>query len=191
MPTPRVQPPSVSPWSPLLKRRARSHSEAGSERRAGATALPRHALRPKSWQPSSEPSSPKSMTPQCGTSSMRSRISCVQTSRPCRTCSMRPKRISAPSPRSLVSTGRKPKSNNPLERVNAEIKRRTRVVGIFPNDASVLRLITAVCIEQHDEWTASERRYLSEGSMALLTVKDTAAALIGKQQALVARSRKR
>ena len=148
------------------------------------------ALRPKSWQPSSEPSSPKSMTPQCGTSSMRSRISCVQTSRPCRTCSMRPKRISAPSPRSLVSTGRKPKSNNPLERVNAEIKRRTRVVGIFPNDASVLRLITAVCIEQHDEWTASERRYLSEGSMALLTVKDTAAALIGKQQALVARSRK-
>ena len=101
------------------------------------------------------------------------------------------KRISAPSPRSLVSTGRKPKSNNPLERVNAEIKRRTRVVGIFPNDASVLRLIIAVCIEQHDEWTASERRYLSEGSMAILTVKDATAALIGKQQALVARSRRR
>jgi transposase-like protein len=60
-------------------------------------------------------------------------------------------------------------SNNPLERVNAEIKRRTRVVGIFPNDASALRLITAVCIEQHDEWIASERRYLSEQSMAQLT----------------------
>ena len=59
-------------------------------------------------------------------------------------------------------------SNNPLERVNAEIKRRTRVVGIFPNDASALRLITAVCLEQNDEWIASERRYLSEQSMAQL-----------------------
>jgi transposase-like protein len=59
-------------------------------------------------------------------------------------------------------------SNNPLERVNAEIKRRTRVVGIFPNDGSVLRLITAVCVEQHDEWIAGERRYLSEQSMAQL-----------------------
>jgi transposase-like protein len=59
-------------------------------------------------------------------------------------------------------------SNNPLERVNAEIKRRTRVVGIFPNDASALRLITAVCVEQHDEWIAAERRYLSEQSMAQL-----------------------
>lgn len=49
-------------------------------------------------------------------------------------------------------------SNNPLERVNAEIKRRIRVVGIFPNDAAALRLITAVCIESHDEWIASERR---------------------------------
>ena len=46
-------------------------------------------------------------------------------------------------------------------------------------------------VKQHDEWTASERRYLSEGSMALLTVKDTTAALIGKQSALVARSDKR
>jgi len=59
-------------------------------------------------------------------------------------------------------------SNNPLERVNAEIKRRTRVVGIFPNDASALRLITAVCVEQHEEWIAAERRYLSEQSMAQL-----------------------
>jgi len=59
-------------------------------------------------------------------------------------------------------------STNPLERVNAEIKRRTRVVGIFPNDASALRLITAVLVDQHDEWHVAERRSLSEESMTQL-----------------------
>ena len=61
-------------------------------------------------------------------------------------------------------------STNSLERLNAEIKRRTNVVGIFPNDAAALRLITAVCVEQHDEWSVSERRYLSQESMDQLTV---------------------
>src|SRR5487761_1713327 len=59
-------------------------------------------------------------------------------------------------------------STNSLERLNAEIKRRTNVVGIFPNDAAALRLITAVCVETHDEWTVSERRHLSQESMDLL-----------------------
>jgi len=59
-------------------------------------------------------------------------------------------------------------STNSLERLNAEIKRRTNVVGIFPNDAAALRLITAVCVETHDEWTVSDRRYLSKESMELL-----------------------
>ncbi len=59
-------------------------------------------------------------------------------------------------------------STNPLERVKKEIKRRSRVVGIFPNAAAVVRLVGAVLIDMHDEWIAGDRRYLSEESMALL-----------------------
>jgi putative transposase len=64
-------------------------------------------------------------------------------------------------------------STNSIERLNAEIKRRTRVVGIFPNDASALRLITAVCVEQHDEWLVADKRYIAEDSMRLLTTTPT------------------
>jgi len=76
-----------------------------------------------------------------------------------------------------VEHWRKIWSTNPLERVHREIKRRTDVVGVFPNDASVTRLVTAVVVETHDEWAVAERRYLSETSMALLRRLDAAPGL--------------
>ena len=59
------------------------------------------------------------------------------------------------------------RSTNPLELVNREIGRRTDVVGIFPNDRSLLRLAASIIIEQNDEWLVG-RRYLSLDSLASL-----------------------
>jgi transposase-like protein len=56
------------------------------------------------------------------------------------------------------------RSTNPLERVNREIGRRTDVVGIFPNDRSLIRLAASVVIEQNDEWLVGHR-YLSNHSL--------------------------
>lgn len=64
-------------------------------------------------------------------------------------------------------------STNPLERLNKEVKRRTDVVGVFPNPAALLRLAGAVLVEAHDEWAATDRRYLSENSMAQLAAITT------------------
>jgi transposase-like protein len=63
---------------------------------------------------------------------------------------------------------RKVWSTNLLERVNEEIKRRTRVVGIFPNDAAITRLVGAVLLEQHEHWQLEGRRMFSAESMAAI-----------------------
>jgi putative transposase len=57
-------------------------------------------------------------------------------------------------------------STNPLERLNKEIKRRTNVVGIFPNDAAIVRLVGSQLQEQQEEWQLERRRFFSEATMA-------------------------
>jgi putative transposase len=57
-------------------------------------------------------------------------------------------------------------STNPLERLNKEIKRRTNVVGIFPNDPAIIRLVGSQLLEQQEEWQLERRRFFSEATMA-------------------------
>ena len=64
-------------------------------------------------------------------------------------------------------------STNPLERLNAEIKRRTNVVGILPNDASITCLVAAMMLEQTDEWSLKRRYMQLEGRQTLTDTVST------------------
>lgn len=69
---------------------------------------------------------------------------------------------------------------NPLERLNKEIKRRANVIGIFPNDAAITRLVGTLVIEQTEEWHLT-RRYMSYESLARVVRSESAERLLEKQ----------
>lgn len=60
-------------------------------------------------------------------------------------------------------------STNPIERLNGEIKRRTEVVGIFPKDDAIVRLVGALLLEQNDEWAVQRSRYMTLETIATMS----------------------
>ena len=60
-------------------------------------------------------------------------------------------------------------STNPIERLNGEIKKRTDVVGIFPNDDAIVRLVGALLLEHNDEWAVQRARYMTLETMAAMS----------------------
>lgn len=86
-----------------------------------------------------------------------------------------------PAPRVTRVLRRTVEKVDSSERLNKELKRRCRVVGIFPTEAALIRLAGAVLLDTHEEWIAAERRYFSEASMAMLyPERDDVDAVIGE-----------
>ena len=72
-------------------------------------------------------------------------------------------------------------ATNPIERLNAEIMRRTRVVGVFPNEDAITRLVGAILLEQNDEWAAQRARTMTPETMATVS-DDTVTPLLSAAQ---------
>lgn len=70
-----------------------------------------------------------------------------------------------------------------MERLNKEIKRRTNVVDIFPNDATITRLVVSQLLEQQEEWQLERRRFFSEATMAKIPEPEEPLELMGGEQA--------
>jgi hypothetical protein len=100
-------------------------------------------------------------------------------------CCARPPTTSLPSPNSRLAL-EKDLEHQSADRLNKEIKRRTDVVGVFPNPAALLRLAGSVLVGAHDEWQVADKRYLSETTLALLNPADRPEQNIATQAALTA-----
>ena len=128
-----------------------AHARARRARRASS----------RRWSGRSSPSpTPRPSTSSTPGSSTSSRPASPRPQR----CSTRPGPTCSPSPRFPKEHWRQLWSNNSLERLNKEIRRRTDVVGIFPDRPSIVRLVGAVLAEQNDEWAVA-RRYMSADSI--------------------------